>query len=93
MHITILGAGNVGAALGKGWARAGHTIAYGVRNPGDPKHAAAAEAAHGAAVLNVADAAARGEVIVLATLGRRSNKRSAIAVIFPVASSSTPPIH
>jgi predicted dinucleotide-binding enzyme len=30
MHIAILGAGNVGGALGKGWSRAGHSIAYGV---------------------------------------------------------------
>ena len=35
MNIGILGAGNVGGALGQAWARAGHHIAFGSRNPGD----------------------------------------------------------
>ncbi len=38
MNIGIIGAGNVGGALGKSWARAGHHIQFGVRNPADPKH-------------------------------------------------------
>ncbi len=47
MKIAIIGAGNVGAALGKGWARAGHSICYGVRDPSSDKHAAVASAAGG----------------------------------------------
>ncbi len=43
MHIAILGAGNVGAALGKGWALKGHAIAYGVPDPSDAKHRTVAE--------------------------------------------------
>jgi predicted dinucleotide-binding enzyme len=39
MNITILGAGNVGRALGLGFARADHMVAFGVRNPADPRHA------------------------------------------------------
>ncbi len=39
MRITIIGAGNVGATLGHGLARAGHTIAYALRDPSDPKYA------------------------------------------------------
>ena len=33
MKIAILGAGKVGTALGKAWARAGHDIIFGVRKP------------------------------------------------------------
>ncbi len=37
MKITILGAGNVGASLGKNWANKGHEVFFGVRNPDDEK--------------------------------------------------------
>lgn len=37
MKISILGAGNVGATLGKGWANKGHEIFFGVRHPNDEK--------------------------------------------------------
>src|SRR5579875_3330549 len=66
MRIGILGAGNVGGALGQGWLRAGHAISYGVPNPADPKHRAVAEAAGGARVGRVAEAARDAEAIVLA---------------------------
>jgi hypothetical protein len=33
MKIGILGGGNVGGALGEGWARYGHEVCFGVRNP------------------------------------------------------------
>ena len=33
MRIAILGAGKVGGALGRGWASAGHDIAFGVPDP------------------------------------------------------------
>lgn len=68
MKIGIIGAGNVGSALGTGWVRAGHAVMFGVRNPADKKVqgllsllGAKAQAA------SVADAAQFGEVIVLAT--------------------------
>jgi len=66
MRITILGAGNVGGALGKGWARAGHSIAYGVPNPADAKHRPVAQAAGGASLGTVAEAVRGADVIVLA---------------------------
>ena len=66
MRIAILGAGNVGGALGKGWSRAGHTIAYGVPSPADPKHRPVAQAAGGASVGSVAEAVRGADVIVLA---------------------------
>jgi predicted dinucleotide-binding enzyme len=37
MNITIIGAGNIGSSLGKKWAQAGHSLTFGVRNPGDSK--------------------------------------------------------
>lgn len=33
MHIAIIGTGRMGLNLGKGWAKAGHTIIFGSRNP------------------------------------------------------------
>src|SRR5947209_7421940 len=66
MKIAILGAGNVGGALGKGWARAGHVIVYGVPVPDDPKHRSAAASAGDAQVLDVGSATRDADVIVLA---------------------------
>lgn len=37
--ILIIGAGNVGEALGEGWLARGHDIRFGVPHPDDPKHA------------------------------------------------------
>jgi predicted dinucleotide-binding enzyme len=37
LHIAILGAGDVGSTLGRKWASAGHTIAFGVKNPASEK--------------------------------------------------------
>jgi 8-hydroxy-5-deazaflavin:NADPH oxidoreductase len=64
LQIAILGASNVGGALGKGWARTGHRITYGVPNPADPKYQSAAAAAANPA--SRADALRDAEVIVLA---------------------------
>ena len=41
MNIGILGAGNVGQALGQGWTAAGHTVKYGSRQPGSVEEAIA----------------------------------------------------
>lgn len=38
VKIAIIGAGNVGRALGRAW-RTDHDITYGVRSPNDPKYA------------------------------------------------------
>ncbi|MFC9896730.1 NADPH-dependent F420 reductase [Nocardia sp. NPDC127579] len=63
MRIGIIGAGNMAKALGGGWAAAGHDIMIGARN-----RAAAAEsaAAIGSRDGNIAEAAAFGEVVLLA---------------------------
>jgi ketopantoate reductase len=36
MNIGIIGAGNVGGTLGTRWARNGHNVAFGVRDPVNP---------------------------------------------------------
>jgi 8-hydroxy-5-deazaflavin:NADPH oxidoreductase len=61
MKIAIIGAGNVGRALGGAW-RIGHRITYGLRAPDSPKYAdlAAPAAANDAAV-------AGSEIVVLCT--------------------------
>ena len=66
MQIAIIGAGNVGGALGKGWARSGHVIDYAVPDPSDDKHRVTAEAAGGPGLFSVARAVQRAEAIVLA---------------------------
>src|SRR5262245_54354401 len=66
MKIAILGAGNVGTALGTGWARAGHRILFGVSNPQDTKHKAANAAADNAAIGKVAEVVNEADVVVLA---------------------------
>jgi predicted dinucleotide-binding enzyme len=60
MKIAIIGAGNVGKALGKAWARRGHDVTYGVRNPSDAKYA-------GLKTASIPDAARAAEAILVAT--------------------------
>jgi predicted dinucleotide-binding enzyme len=63
MRIAVLGAGNVGRAVGEGWTRAGHTVVYGVPTPGDAKHADLGRDR----VWTVAEAAEAADVVVIAT--------------------------
>ncbi|MBL8786498.1 MAG: NAD(P)-binding domain-containing protein [Deltaproteobacteria bacterium] len=65
MKIGVIGAGQVGATLGRRMAEAGHTVSFGVRDPGDPKHAALVEA--GASVHGVREAVDQSDLILLAT--------------------------
>ena len=68
MNIAIIGAGNVGGALGKCWAKVGHKIYFGVRDPVAGKtKPPLAEMGSAAAALAVPDAVRQAEVIVLAT--------------------------
>jgi predicted dinucleotide-binding enzyme len=66
MKIAIIGAGNVGGTLGKGWTKAGHEVVFGARNPSDPKlkELLAAGGARAKAA-GVKDAAASAEVVAL----------------------------
>lgn len=68
MKIGVIGAGNVGGALGKLWARKGHEILFGVRDPQAASLQELLKSADGnARAANVRDAASFGELIVLAT--------------------------
>lgn len=60
MKIGIIGTGNVGSALGRGWAQAGHEVVFGSRTP---ERASVPEESR---VLSQAEAALWAEVVVLA---------------------------
>ncbi len=62
--IGIVGAGNVGSTLGRGLAKAGHSIAYGVRAPGDEDARLLHERAK---VVSVQTAVAESDLVILAT--------------------------
>ena len=66
MQIAIIGAGNVGGALGEGWARTGHAITYGVPDPSEARHRATAQTAGAARLLPVPQAVQGADAIVLA---------------------------
>jgi 8-hydroxy-5-deazaflavin:NADPH oxidoreductase len=65
MKIAVLGTGHVGKALGIGWAKKGHELFFGVREPASENALQLASEAH-SAVVSVAEAAASAEVIALA---------------------------
>lgn len=68
MKIGIIGSGNVGGALGTGWAKAGHQSKFGLRDTAKPEVTALLQqAGANAAAGSVADAAAFGEVVVFTT--------------------------
>jgi predicted dinucleotide-binding enzyme len=69
MRIAILGAGNVGGTLGRRWAALGHTVTFGVRDPGRGAGAVKGGDAlpAGASVAAPADAVSGAEVVLLAT--------------------------
>ncbi|HKW88753.1 MAG TPA: NADPH-dependent F420 reductase [Candidatus Acidoferrales bacterium] len=68
MKIAILGAGNVGGALGKGWAAKGHSVFYGVPDPnGDKVRTLIGSIGANVRAGTVAEAAASAEAVVVAT--------------------------
>src|SRR5690348_4225049 len=70
MKIGILGTGDVGRALGKGFLALGHEVKLGAREATNEKAAAwVKESGPKASAGTFADAAAFGELVVLATLG------------------------
>lgn len=66
MKIGIIGSGNIGGALGRHWTAKGHDVVFGARDPNSPKVRAALAEASGARVASPDEAAAFGEVVVLA---------------------------
>jgi predicted dinucleotide-binding enzyme len=68
MKIAIIGAGNVGGALGMNWARKGHDVAFGVRDPKAEKTQSLLKAIGGrATAVSPAEAAKDADAIVLST--------------------------
>ena len=66
MKIAVIGAGNVGGTLGKRWARAGHQIAFGARDPAEAKVAALVrESGPSARAAPVPEAVRQADVVVL----------------------------
>ena len=61
-HIAIIGTGRMAAGLGAGWARAGHAVVYGSR---DPARSAASAALGGARVATHTGALEGAEVVVI----------------------------
>jgi predicted dinucleotide-binding enzyme len=68
MKIAIIGIGNVGGTLGPAWAKAGHEVIYGVRDPNSEKVKTLLNISQGnAQAVSVAEAAAGADIIVFAT--------------------------
>lgn len=68
MHIAVIGAGNVGSTLGRRWARGGHHVVFGVRDPRSDKiQRVLAAAGPDASAASVRDAAAAAPIVLLAT--------------------------
>ncbi len=70
MNIGIIGSGDVGQALGRGFARHGHAVKIGTRDPANTDLVAwANDVGAQASVATVPEAAAFGELVVFAVLG------------------------
>lgn len=65
--IAIIGAGNVGSALGKGWLKAGHAVVFGVRDPESPKSKKALALIPEAKVDTINNASKNADVLVITT--------------------------
>jgi 8-hydroxy-5-deazaflavin:NADPH oxidoreductase len=67
MKIGIIGSGNVGGALGTRWAKIGHEVIFGTRDPqGIEMQQLAARASGKTRAASLADAAREAEVLLLA---------------------------
>jgi 8-hydroxy-5-deazaflavin:NADPH oxidoreductase len=68
MKIGIIGSGNVGGALGSRWAKVGHEVIFGTRDPhGTDMQQLSAKASGKTRAATLADAAHEGDVLLLAT--------------------------
>ncbi len=64
MKIAIIGAGNVGSTLGSGWAKHGHEVTFGVRDPKKTDSSTTTK------VVTVMEAAQSSDVVVLCVPAR-----------------------
>ena len=67
MEIAIIGTGNVGSALGSGWAKEGHNIIFGSRRPFDKRTKVLLSDIPGGRIALPSEAAASASIIVPAT--------------------------
>lgn len=69
MRIAVIGSGNVGGTLGRRWAKLGHTVVFGVRQPERGADAVKGGGAlpAGASVTTQADSVRGADVLLLAT--------------------------
>ncbi len=68
MKIAIIGTGNVGSALGKGWASKGHQILFGTRQPESEKvQKLLAEVGERGTAVSIPNAIQQADIVVLAT--------------------------
>jgi NADPH-dependent F420 reductase len=66
MKLAVIGAGNVGGTLGKRWAKAGHEVTYGTRDPADAKVVALVrDSGPNARAASVPEAVPQADVVVL----------------------------
>jgi 8-hydroxy-5-deazaflavin:NADPH oxidoreductase len=79
MRLAIIGAGNVGTALGGGWKAKGHDVVYGVPDPQKPKYGTLPRGV----VMRGPEAAKDARVIVLATPWRATE--AALRELGPLA--------
>ena len=67
MRIGVIGTGNVGGALGTGWARAGHEVTFGARDPNtDEVNQLLSRSGRKASAASVESAVAQADVVALA---------------------------
>jgi 8-hydroxy-5-deazaflavin:NADPH oxidoreductase len=66
MKLAILGAGNIGATLGRRWQQRGHDVVYGARDPDSDRYRALSGEA---TVTSIAAALAGADAVLIATPG------------------------
>jgi len=79
MKVGVLGSGIVGQVLGGGFAKHGHQVMMGTRNPNDPDVQKWLGETPAASAGTFADAARFGELLVLAVAGRAVESAIALA--------------
>ncbi len=67
MKITIIGTGNVGGALAKGFVKAGHEVIFGVKNPNEDFKGKELSTALNIPYYSVQDAVKKSDIIILST--------------------------
>jgi predicted dinucleotide-binding enzyme len=65
LRIAVLGAGNIGGTIGRKWTAAGHTVAYGVRDPQNAEAQQLRQSGANVTVATVAEALATDPQVIL----------------------------